>query len=169
MDRLILSRRFCGWITCAWIFGLASASTALSQASVNLYFIDPSQTHLAAQVREIPESTDTVHSARAIVTALMEGPKEGLLRSIPEELTLRAVFITDEKRAVVDLARRPEARIRKDAFAEWLAVCSIVNSLILNLSTIDSVQILMDGEEAETLWGHIDVTRPFKANMLSIR
>jgi hypothetical protein len=166
---LSFCRGFCMLIIGAWIFGPASATSAFGQATVNLYFMDPTHTHLAAQARPFPAGLDTVQSAHAILTALFEGPREGLVRTIPEELSLRAVFVTDDKTAYVDLAKRPEAQIYPDVFSEWLAISSIVNSLILNLPEIESVKIIVGGQEAETLSGHIDLAYPFKANMLLVR
>jgi len=41
--------------------------------------------------------------------------------------------------------------------------------LILNIPEIDAVKILIDGRDAMTLAGHIDLRFPFKANMLLVR
>jgi hypothetical protein len=48
-------------------------------------------------------------------------------------------------------------------------VYSIVNSLILNVTDIEAVKILIEGQESITLAGHIDLQQPLKANMLLIR
>ncbi len=45
----------------------------------------------------------------------------------------------------------------------------MVNSLVLNVPEIERVQILIAGNEAPTLAGHIDLQLPVKANMLLIR
>ena len=52
---------------------------------------------------------------------------------------------------------------------ERLSIYSIVNSLILNVSEIQMVKILINGKDALTLAGHIDLRFPLKADMLLIR
>jgi hypothetical protein len=43
---------------------------------------------------------------------------------------------------------------------ELASIYSVVNSLTQNVSGINRVQILIEGAEAETLAGHIDLSRP---------
>jgi hypothetical protein len=50
-----------------------------------------------------------------------------------------------------------------------MTVYSLVNSIVLNLETVEAVKILIDGQEETTLAGHIDLRNPFTANMLLIR
>jgi hypothetical protein len=45
----------------------------------------------------------------------------------------------------------------------------MVNTLALNIPEIEAVKILIEGREAKTLAGHIDIRRPFRANMLMIK
>jgi hypothetical protein len=47
---------------------------------------------------------------------------------------------------------------------ELLTVYSLVNTLTVNLPTIAAVQILIDGREADTLAGHVDLRRPLRKN-----
>ena len=47
---------------------------------------------------------------------------------------------------------------------ELLTVYTIVNALLTNLPTLQQVQILIDGREADTLAGHVDLRRPLKKN-----
>ncbi len=41
------------------------------------------------------------------------------------------------------------------------AVYSIVNSLTYNFKSVKRVSLLVEGNERETLGGHIDLSRPF--------
>ena len=47
---------------------------------------------------------------------------------------------------------------------ELLTVYSLVNTLLVNLPTASAVQILIDGREADTLAGHVDLRRPLRKN-----
>src|SRR5205085_914653 len=48
---------------------------------------------------------------------------------------------------------------------ELLSVYSIVNSLTVNFPAIKRVQILVDDRPADTLAGHVDLSRPLPADM----
>jgi hypothetical protein len=45
-----------------------------------------------------------------------------------------------------------------------LAVYAIVNTVLHNVESVDSVQILVDGESLPTLRGHVDIEFPLVAN-----
>ena len=45
---------------------------------------------------------------------------------------------------------------------ELLTVYAIVNTVTANLSAVERVQILVDGKQADTLAGHVDLRRPFE-------
>ena len=47
---------------------------------------------------------------------------------------------------------------------ELLTVYSLVNTVLVNLPTASAVQILIDGREADTLAGHVDLRRPLRKN-----
>ena len=136
---------------------------------VHLYFSDKDNSFLKAETRDYFHSDNPVEFGKKIIEALMEGPRTGLMRTIPSDTTLKAFYITRDGTAYVDMSD-----IIRDAHpggvkAELFTIYSLVNSLTLNISEIDSVKILISGKEAMTLNGHIDVRFPFKANMLLIR
>ena len=41
-----------------------------------------------------------------------------------------------------------------------MTVYTIVNALLTNLPDLQEVQILIDGQEVDTLAGHVDLRRP---------
>jgi spore germination protein GerM len=91
------------------------------------------------------------------------------VRTIPEQTTLRALFVAQDGTAYVDLSETIKDTFPGGIKAELFAIFSIVNSLILNIPEIDSVKILVGGNEAMTLAGHVELRFPFNANMLLIR
>ena len=42
---------------------------------------------------------------------------------------------------------------------------AVVNAVTANLSSINAVQILVNGQEVDTLAGHVDLQRPLELNM----
>lgn len=133
-----------------------------------LYFADRTDRFLHAEQRVAERSRDAAAFGRAIVQKLIKGPHGDLLPTLPADTALRAFFIYGH-RAVVDLASTLRERFPGGSRTELLAVFSIVNSLVFNINQVDTVTLLIDGSEALTLAGHIDLSRPFAADMLLVR
>jgi spore germination protein GerM len=141
----------------------------LKKTPVHLYFIGRSNYFLMSEQRTVIHPDDTAGFARAIVEALISGPQEGLQRAIPPGTKLRAVYTTPDGICYVDLSGEIRDNHPGGSNTELLTTYSIVNSLILNSPEIERVKILIDGNEALTLAGHINLQLPAKANMLLIR
>jgi len=45
----------------------------------------------------------------------------------------------------------------------------VVNAVLANLPTVRRVQILVEGREADTLAGHVDIRRPLERDMSLVR
>jgi spore germination protein GerM len=136
---------------------------------VHLYFSDKDNSFLKAETRDLFHSDKLEEFGKNIVEALIEGPRTGLMRTIPAGTTLKAFYITRDGTAYVDLSETIRDAHPGGVKSELLTIYSIVNSLTLNIPEIDAVKILVSGKEAITLAGHIDGRFPFKANMLLIR
>ena len=132
---------------------------------VNLFFSDKENGSLVAEERHLPHSKDPVEFGKKIIEALIQGPREELMRTIPTGVELRALFITKEKTAFVDLSEAVRDNHPGGVQSELNTIYSIVNSLILNIPEIEQVKLLIGGKDEPVLCGHIDVRFPFKANM----
>jgi spore germination protein GerM len=145
------------------------AARSSDKSIVYLYFSDKENSFLIAEQRHLAHSNNPAEFGKTILEALIQGPQEGLMRTIPEGSKLRAFYVTPEGTAYVDLTAALKDAHPGGIQSEWITIFSIVNSLILNISEIDAVKILIDGSESVTLAGHIDLRFPFRANMLLIR
>jgi spore germination protein GerM len=139
------------------------------KSPVHLYFTDRETTYLMSEQRVLLYLDDPVRLADAIMRALIKGPQKGLIRTIPPETELRAVYLTPEGICYVDLSEAVRKNHPGGCQSELLSIYSVVNSLILNISEIGAVKILINGNEATTLAGHLDLESPLGANMLLIR
>jgi spore germination protein GerM len=90
---------------------------------------------------------------------------EPLVSAVPPGTTLRALFVTDKGRAYVDLSHEVAAAHSGGTLDELLTVYTIVDALTVNLPGVQSVQILIDGKEAQTLAGHVDLRQPLTSNL----
>jgi hypothetical protein len=135
----------------------------------HLYFADRNNSFLKSEQRVMHQPHDPVAFGRAIVEALIKGPQKGLVRTIPVGTVLSAIFIDSENVCYIDLSEAVNKNHPGGSNSEMLTIYSVVNSLILNVSEIKQVKILIDGNEASTLAGHISLQHPFRAYMLLIR
>lgn len=142
---------------------------ALQKRQVHLYFADGSGKHLSAERRFVELPTDAASAAGELVNALIRGPLAGGTRTLPREAGLRALFVTSDGVAYVDFKDDALDFYPGGTEAELLTIFSIVDTLVLNLEAVSQVKFLIGGQEAVTLAGHVDISRPFKADMLWIR
>jgi len=137
--------------------------------AAHLYFADRNNSFLNSELRVMHQPDNPVQFGRAIVEALIKGPQKGLIRTIPIGTELNAFYIDPDKVCYIDLSETVKKKHPGGTISELLTIYSVVNSLILNVSEIQRVKILINGNEAPTLAGHIDLQFPFKAHMLLIR
>ena len=136
---------------------------------VHLYFTRRNSFFLIAEQRSVLHPDDPPGLADTIVNALIKGPQKGLVKTIPADTRLNALYITPDGTCYVDLSEAIRKNHPGGSKSELLTVYSMVNSLVLNVPEVQRVQILIDGNEAPTLAGLIDLQLPLKANMLLIR
>ncbi len=142
---------------------------AASTRKVHLYFASRKGRFLQAEERKI-QATDTGSAIEAIVSALLEGPEDAkLVSTIPAGSKLLHTFITDDGTAYVDF--NPELSLLHPGgvTAELLTIYAIVNSIVLNLDSVERVQLLLEGNPAPTLAGHLDIRLARTANLLIVR
>ena len=138
----------------------SSAGPTRTQA-VTLYFPSNPEGKLREETRTLALSADPADRIRQIVLALVEGPKQGENPALPPSADVRAVFLTEDGTAYLDLASSAFADFNPGIESETLAVYSVVDSLAANLPDVKRVKFLVQGQEAETLDGHADLTAPF--------
>ncbi len=136
---------------------------------VHLYFANSDQSALMAEQRSMPAGIPPEIAGVRIMQALIEGPKQRLERTIPDKTHIRGFYITDNRTAYVDVSSAIREHHPGGARSELLTVFSIVNSLTMNLTDIETVKILVEGQEATTLTGHMDLRFPMRANLLYVR
>ena len=73
-------------------------------------------------------------------------------------MQLRNAFLLHDGEAVLDLAVDSGLTFGSDE--ELLIVASLVDTVLQNVAETTRVRILVNGEPAETLGGHVDLTRP---------
>jgi hypothetical protein len=147
----------------------AAVSAQSQKSATHLYFADADYYYLTSEQRVVTHSGDALDYARSIVEALIKGPQNPLVRTIAVDTQLRAIYLVPNGICYVDLSPAVREKHPGGCNSELLTIYSVVNSLILNIPEIKRVKLLIDGNEVQTLAGHIDLVYPLKANMLLIR
>ena len=123
---------------------------------VNLYFSNSQAMYLEPEKRKISQ---TPSLARQVVIELIKGPENSeLYPTIPQGTQVNEVYIADDI-VYVDLSEEIFKNHPGGSSGELMTVYSIVNTLT-EILPIKGVQILVEGNEKDSLVGHIDISMP---------
>lgn len=113
---------------------------------------------------ELTLSADPVQRARQVLHALIENQPSPELRTLPADTTLLAFYILPDGTAIADFSDALALETPSGIMSEELAVDSIARTLENNVPSLRRLKILIHGQEAETLAGHVDLTGFFDLN-----
>ena len=119
--------------------------------------------------QEVALAEGIVPQGREILSAQLQGAPAPYVSVIPEGTLLRAFYVTNRGDGFVDLSFEVSSRHPGGSSAELLTVYAIVNAVTANLPDVQRVQILIDGREANTLAGHVDLRRPLQQDLSLVR
>jgi len=120
---------------------------------------------LEIEEREIRSSELIAVEAKQIVAELIRGPGSSFGPALPAGTKLRELFILKEGMAIVDFTKEASSSHPGGIVQELASIYAIVDSLTQNIAGVTNVQILIEGSEAETFAGHIDITRPIAEDL----
>lgn len=143
----------------------ASSTAAEPKIKATLYYVSEDGLSLPGVQREVPFGDPIVEQARRIVEAQLAQAPPPYASPIPPGTKLRALYLGDRGDAFVDLSGEVRTAHTGGALDELFTTYAIVNALTVNLPAITRVQILVDGKEADTLAGHVDLRRPLQKNL----
>lgn len=130
-----------------------------------LFYVADDGTRLAGVERDVAYGESSIEQAKAIVEAQIGATAEPLVSPVPAGTKLRALFVTPQGEAYVDLSGELRSSHPGGSLTEMLTIYSIVDALTVNLPAITTVQVLIDGKEVDTLAGHVDLRRPLIKNL----
>ncbi|MFN2385476.1 MAG: GerMN domain-containing protein [Thermoanaerobaculia bacterium] len=134
-------------------------TTRLETVRVTLFFPGAEDGKLRPEERDLARPAGAGAFLKAIVAELQKGPTQpGLVRIVPDRIRLRTAFLLPEGEVVLDLA--VDAGLSFGSAEELAIIASLVNTVLQNVADTSRVRILINGEPAETLGGHLDLTRP---------
>ncbi len=148
----------------------ASSAPAVPKIKATLYFASEDGLHLVATERDVPLAEGAVAQARSILEAQLSAEAQApLVSTIPKGATLRGVFVSERNEVFVDLDPAIRTAHPGGTLQELMTVYTIVNAVLTNLPDLHEVQILIGGQEADTLAGHVDLRRPLRKEVSLIQ
>jgi hypothetical protein len=166
--------------------------TPIPARNVTLWFESRSgDGALHPEARDVPAANDDVAFLRSVAAGVVEGPRsEDLVPPFPEGWTLRGAYLLREGVAVLDLAPprapappdaapsgtpapeptstptpAPPARWQAGSHEEDTAVQALAVTVSKNMPGVTRVVLLVGGEPAETLAGHVDLGHPIAPDL----
>jgi hypothetical protein len=121
-------------------------------------------------VVELPLSSDPVARSKQVLNTLLAGPVDPEARTLPSDAALLAFYLLPDGTAVADFSEALGTSIPSGIQSEQLAVDSIARTLEANVPQVQQLKILIHGQEADTLAGHLDLTQTFlvKSNGVAV-
>lgn len=148
-----------------WIAQEPATESSGEEFKIVLYFSDQLGQQLVKEERIIKKEEGI---GRLTINELIKGPDltSDLLPTIPENTILLDINVKqDEQLAIVDFSKALVDNHMGGSSGEIMTVYSIVNTLT-QFPTVEHVQILVNGEYAETIAGHIDISKPISKSDL---
>lgn len=130
-----------------------------------LFYVSDDGARLTGVEREVPYAELPIDQAREILNAQLAPVGAPLVSAVPQGTALRALFLTENGQAFVDLSRDVSMAHPGGSLNELLTIYTVVHALTFNLPAVTTVQLLIDGKEMDTLAGHVDVRRPLSKNL----
>ncbi|MBI5969772.1 MAG: GerMN domain-containing protein [Deltaproteobacteria bacterium] len=141
---------------------------AAEEKEIAVYFSSVDGLGLQAEKIRIKKGT-VEEELNAALALLVKGPNEkGLGKTLPDETKINGLKIKGHT-VIVDFSPEISANHAGGSSGEIQTVYSIVNTVALNFPQFKDVQLLVDGKKAETLAGHIDITRPLSPDVKVIK
>ncbi len=113
---------------------------------------------LRAEPRRLIVGKGTSSTMKAALVELGRGPREtGLISPFGREFSVRGVYSQEDGTLYVDLGSGAQQVFGKGLSMEVAALRSITNTVFYNFPHVSRLKILVDGEPAVSLGGHIDL------------
>ncbi|HYR30054.1 MAG TPA: GerMN domain-containing protein [Thermoanaerobaculia bacterium] len=138
-----------------------AAQNKVAVRQVRLFYESP-QMLLVGETRNIALPESSAAALPIVVRELMKGPtaKDQMFRLFPEDTIVRATYLLPGGTAIVDLGGPTLAGgWGTGTHQELMAAYSLAQTVSVNFTEGRRVRVLINGAPAETLGGHVALTR----------
>lgn len=107
----------------------------------------------------LPSYGDAQKDMAEVIRRYLDGPPgDGQVQPFPEHCGLRSLFLRGSSEVVVDLTGPVRSGAGSDT--ETARVYGLIDTIAWNFKEVRSVRLLVDGQEVDTLLGHLDLSHP---------
>lgn len=129
--------------------------------TMNCFFFSEGSFQMRGVAKRLQSGSRKDQIYGAFLELLLKG-ETGFVLPVPPKTSIRAVFyLAERKRLIIDFEEGLREQILKGSSSELAFIYFFVNNLCFNFKEIETVQFLIDGNEYETLAGHIVFDEPF--------
>src|SRR6266567_6492485 len=130
--------------------------------TVSLYY-ESQDLLLAPERRDLPLPENPAGALDVVMRELVKGSANAAVpRLLPADTVIRAVYLLPDGTAFIDLGGPTLSQgWATGSHQELMAVYSVVQTVTANFPEAKRVRMLVNGEPAETLAGHVSLSRPF--------
>ena len=133
---------------------------SVESMNVKVYYPDDSGMKLVEVEREIKIADSADKYIAAVETMFEEPTEENLTKIFPKNAAIRSITVEDGL-AVVDFDGGFTKNFVGGSTGEEFLIGSVVDTLT-NFPEVKQVKFLVDGQEVETLSGHMDLSTPLE-------
>lgn len=133
----------------------------VSVRSVQLYY-ESQEMLLAPEKRDIPMPENPAGAIPVVIRELLKGSaNQAVPRLFPADTILRAAYLLPDGTVLVDLGGDTLSQgWSTGSHQELMAIYSVAQTVRANFEQARRVRFLVNGQPAETLAGHVSLSRP---------
>lgn len=139
---------------------LAALRAETGTMDLQLFLIVPGVERLVPVSRTVPAPTTLDEQVQRAVEELISWDGADTVSPVAPQTTLREAWVSPGGIAYLDFERSLRDFSRSGSLGELHTVYGIVATVTESFPEILAVQFLIEGDELETLAGHIDLSRP---------
>ncbi len=142
---------------------LVSPEEKVKFAIVNLYFVNGGTERLSVEKRQVFDLKDKTSMIKQVLRSLKLGPVGNLKPSIPENIDFKNIFIYGDT-VYIDLKITNRPSVIGGIKGEELFLASVVKTVCSLSQEYKKVVFLVNGEQRDSILGHIDCSNYFTVN-----
>jgi spore germination protein GerM len=134
-----------------------SAAEDVDYTYLKLYY--PYNNRLNMEDRRVPRTDSRIGAANSTVLEFLKGPAGVTGSYVPEGAELLGIYPGEEGILYIDFSEGVRNNFQGDALGEFLFLRGLYESLLSNVYGVAGVKLLIEGQEADSIGGHISISK----------